>query len=344
MIEIVTPNNERDYQSYVLASPRTGYCHDLAWLKIIRKAYGKEPSYWLHRRAPGCPVDGILPAFFLSNFLMGKNLVSLPYLDGGGIVANTADAEAELLNAFLRAAESRHAASELRCIETLIHHEPPSNEKVGMVLDLSGQDEMSYWNSLDPKVRNQVRKAEKSQVSLRWGKRELLDDFYSVFCRNMRDLGSPVHSRSLFECLLREMPGAEIGAAYRDGHCIGGLVRILWRGTLAVPWASTLRDERVHCPNNALYWEIIRFAFQKQCLRFDFGRSTKDEGTYHFKKQWQAVEKPLPWYPFDSRGAPLRKLSHVSSGPLSKMAGLWSNLPLGIANMLGPHLRRHIPA
>ena len=35
---------------------------------------------------------------------------------------------------------------------------------------------------------------------------ELLDDFYDVFLINMRDLGSPVHSKKLMKNVLEEFP------------------------------------------------------------------------------------------------------------------------------------------
>ena len=51
------------------------------------------------------------------------------------------------------------------------------------------------WTDFDPKVRNQIRKGEKAGLAVHWGSRELLDEFYAVFARNMRDLGTPVFGR-----------------------------------------------------------------------------------------------------------------------------------------------------
>ncbi len=202
----------------------------------------------------------------------------------------------------------------------------------------------AYWKSLDAKVRNQVRKSEKSGVTVLWGREERLDDFYSVFCVNMRDLGSPTHARVFFESVLRHFPGAQIVTAHRDGKCIGGLFRILWKGALAIPWASTLKDERVHCPNNALYWESIRYAFRQGCRRVDFGRSTRDEGTYKFKKQWLAQELPLYRYQFDEKGHFLEQATHIATGKLGWTRNVWAKMPLRLANSLGPMLRGSISA
>jgi len=48
------------------------------------------------------------------------------------------------------------------------------------------------WDGLDRKVRNQVRKAQKSGLTAERGGTALLDAFYAVFARNMRDLGTPL--------------------------------------------------------------------------------------------------------------------------------------------------------
>jgi lipid II:glycine glycyltransferase (peptidoglycan interpeptide bridge formation enzyme) len=42
-----------------------------------------------------------------------------------------------------------------------------------------------------------------------------------------------------------------------------------------------------------LYWTMIRDSIERGYKVFDFGRSTPNEGTYNFKKQWGAVEAPF---------------------------------------------------
>jgi len=343
-IEYLAPGMESAYQDFIIHHPNACYCHDVAWLSVIKKTYRKSQAYFISRTGPDGGVNGVLPAVHLSSPLFGRQLVSLPYLDAGGILAETPEVERALLERFLAEATMRRASSELRCGVRLAAMEPPMNTKVGMVVDIEGLDEAGYWKKLDAKVRNQVRKAEKSQVTLRWGRQELLPDFYAVFARNMRDLGSPVHARAFFANLLNELPGVSIGTAYRAGRCIGGLIRILWRGTLAIPWASTLREERIHCPNNALYYESIRFALSEKCRMVDLGRSTIGEGTFNFKLQWQAREISLPWYQFDRRGVLLAEVQHASSGRMAPLTAIWAKLPLALANILGPRLRSLIAA
>lgn len=319
------------------------YSHDPAWIDIIRETYGRETFLLAYHDEPHGPVRGIAAAAWLESPL-GRQLVCLPFLDYGGPIAEDASLHAVLLDALLAEAATRKASLEIRSREPLPGLVLPRNEKVGMILRLNGGDQDAYWKSLDAKVRNQVRKAEKSAVKVEWGREDKLPDFYRVFCQNMRDLGSPVHSSRLFVNVLRRFSGAEVGVAYREGRCIGGLFRILWKDALVIPWASTLREERIHSPNNAMYWESIRFAFEKGCSQVDFGRSSKDEGTYKFKKQWLAEERPLCWYPFDATGKQALEVTHAASGKLKFAQSLWTRLPLTVANALGPRIRGYISA
>lgn len=343
MIRMYSPALEGPCREFLGRHPLADYAHDPAWLDVIRETYGKRAFALVLQDSEGGPVRGWAPAASLESPL-GRKLVCLPYLDHGGPLADTSEGHAELLQALREEARARKARLEIRSRDPLPGLPEPRNEKVGMVLGLKDADHEAYWKSLDAKVRNQVRKAEKSAVTVAWGREERLDDFYRVFCVNMRDLGSPVHDRALFAAVLRHLPGAEVGTAHREGRCIGGLFRILWKDSLVIPWASTLREERIHSPNNALYWESIRFAFQKGMRRVDFGRSSKDEGTYKFKKQWLAEERPLCWYPFDGEGKPEATVTHVASGKLKWAQAVWTRLPLPLANALGPRLRGHISA
>lgn len=331
-------------RAFALGRPDSNYCQDPAWGRIAAEAYGKKSTYYIVRDAESRDVTGFAQAVHLKSLLFGSQLVCLPYLDFGAPLSVDGEAEALMVQRLREDAEALKAKLEIRSNRTIPSLGLPDNAKVSMVLSLQGRSQDAYWKELDAKVRNQVRKAEKSGVSTQWGGRELLDDFYRVFCINMRDLGSPVHARSLFDAVLKYFPGAKIGAAYREAECIGGLFRIQWKDTMVVPWASALRSARSYNPNNALYWDVLQQAFAEGCDRFDFGRSTQGEGTYRFKQQWLAEEKPLCWYQFDTLGRKVEKIAHLSNGGASKVADLWSRMPLSAANYLGPRLRPLIAA
>jgi hypothetical protein len=86
---------------------------------------------------------------------------------------------------------------------------------------------------------------------------------------------------------------------------------------------------------------MLEFAIANKYSFFDFGRSTRDEGTYRFKEQWGAVPEPLTWY-FQYRD---KKPAGQNNDKKNKerFIAVWRKLPLVVTQVLGPVIRRHIP-
>jgi FemAB-related protein (PEP-CTERM system-associated) len=194
------------------------------------------------------------------------------------------------------------------------------------------------WKRLDAKVRNQVRKATGSGLAPAWCGIEGLDDFYTVFARNMRDLGSPVHGRRFFEAILEEFAGTARLLLVRDGRrAVAGGVVMTFRDTVLVPWASSLREWRSRCPSNLLYWEVIRSACDKGLQWLDFGRSSPGGGTYRFKMQWGGQERRLNWE------ASERASIVDSDDPRYQwLIRTWQRLPVPLTTVIGPVLRKRL--
>ena len=307
---------------------------------MVERSYGHRPFYlWASQDGK---VKGILPLMLMRSVLFGKSLVSLPFLDDGGICADDEETALELYSHARRLCE-REGADLL----DLRHRAPsglglaPQGSKVTFVLQLARDPERA-WTSLDSKVRNQIRKSMKSGLEVSWHGREGLDGFYDAFATNMRDLGSPVHSRKFFATILSEFPdSARLILVTDGGRTIGGAVCLSFKDTVIVPWASSRRAYRPSCPNHLLYWEAIRWSSQEGFRRFDFGRSSRGSGTYNFKKQWGAVEQPLGWEMWGQkghRGGPIES----SDTRYATVARVWKHLPVAITRFCGPMLRGQI--
>src|SRR5262245_3386653 len=178
----------------------TGY-HIWAWRRVFKQALGHD-SFYLVARQHG-RIVGALPLVHVKSPIFGNTLTSLAFLNYGGLVANTDAIAAALLTA------ARNLAERLRCHHVELRHTarrmsdlPYRQHKVAMLLRL----EAGVWERLDRKVRNQIRKAQKSGLTVEQAGEQLLNEFYEVFARNMRDLGTPVYSRRLFAEVLREFP------------------------------------------------------------------------------------------------------------------------------------------
>jgi FemAB-related protein (PEP-CTERM system-associated) len=331
-----------EWDSFVRAHPCSTNYHQYGWRKIIEKSFGHN-TYYLAAKNQNDEICGILPLVHLKSRLFGSFLVSLPFLNYGGLLCNEVDARKVLLektNSLLRDLKARY--SELRHINSCIDGLDSKHHKVTMILCLE-KDESAQWKALDAKVRNQVRKAEKCGLITITGHLDLLNGFYEVFCRNMRDLGTPVYSKDFFRNILSIFPETtRIISVTLDGKTVASSILTWYRDTLEVPWASSIRDYREMCPNNLLYWEAIRFAINNTSQRFDFGRSTPDEGTYRFKKQWGAKPSQLYWQYILEPGHIIPELN--PNNPKYELAiKIWQRLPLAITNVLGPTIVKNIP-
>jgi hypothetical protein len=113
-----------------------------------------------------------------------------------------------------------------------------------------------------------------------------------------------------------------------------------FKNTLEIPWASSISDYKMLCPNNMLYWEAIRFAISKGFKTLDFGRSTPDQGTYYFKTCGHNPCNLL--VPDGWRYRTLPDLELLSN-PSGIVAWIWQRLPLTSDQVLGPMIVRNIP-
>jgi serine/alanine adding enzyme len=332
---------ESEWNRFVQRHPDATCDHLWGWREVFRRVFGQESVYLAARRGP--EIVGLLPLVQFRSRLFGRSVISLPYLNYGGLLAGDPEA-ANLLISEAREIGRAFKASyvELRHRRRHASMLPVRQHKVGMQLPIPATAE-ALWNSIDRKVRNQVRKAQKESLVMQTGGRELVDDFYGVFAINMRDLGTPVYSRRLFESTLELFADqARVHVVRKGALPIAASVTLRFRDTILVPWASSLREYRQLCPNMLLYWGMLEHTVQTGANCFDFGRSSRGGGTHHFKQQWGAVETPLHWeYLLLSRSqAPG---DGKESDSFSTAIALWQRMPLWLANIAGPPIVANIP-
>jgi FemAB-related protein (PEP-CTERM system-associated) len=286
----------------------------------------------------------------LRSAIFGNHLVSLPFLDGGGVLAENTDAEDSLLTEAMGLARRIGAAGiDLRCEREISAFEDSRtpqtatkhSRKVRMLRKLPASS-ADLGKSYKSKLRSQIGRPLKEGCTCKVGGLELLEDFYKVFLINMRDLGSPVHSKDLMRHVLEAFPEcSRIFAVYHSGRPIAASLVTGFNGTLRNPWASADRRYTAMSPNMLLYSRMLEFACDQGYQAFDFGRSTPGEGTFKFKEQWGAVAVPLHWYVLYTDGAHAKP----EGSPVERFklaARCWSKLPLAVTQLLGPRIRKYI--
>jgi FemAB-related protein (PEP-CTERM system-associated) len=339
-VSLATDGDAVIWNQFVEAHPEGSVDHLWEWRQVFNDVFRQQCRYLLVRR--GNAITGVLPLVFIRSWLFGRLAVSLPYANYAGLLATDDESARALVDEARQHAHAFGATHvELRNINRTPTDLPIRTHKVGARLTLPATvDEL--WNGLDRKVRNQVRKAQKEGLVVESGGPELLDAFYEVFARNMRDLGTPVFPRQLFASVLKLFPANARVFVVRHGAVpAAASVALAWRDSMLVPWASSLREFRNQCPNMLLYWHMLEHAIGERRALFDFGRSTRDGGTHQFKQQWGATTFPLHWEYVMVRGG--EPPDHGTSNPrLEFFIRSWRRLPVKVASTIGPAVIRHI--
>jgi len=345
-IRLAEDADQQRWDEFIISHPKSSPYHLFAWKKAIEKAYKHKCIYLYSEK--NRDIIGVLPLVHLHFPAIINEIVSLPFCDVGSCITASEEAQDLILKEAIHFQEKTKTKKlQIRgdLLPTdLVQSKFQSIEtgKVRMFLDLPGSSD-ELFKRFKSKLRSQVRKAEKNGVKFFWGAIVDIDNAYHVFSKNMYELGSPVHAKSFIKAILAQYGAlARLGLAEFQGKTIGMGIILLGGKGVTIPWASTLREYNRLGPNMLLYWNFLKYSADHGYAFFDFGRSSEGEGTYKFKKQWGAEPTPLVWYESIKKRKTKTEPSQTGSGKRERVAAMWQNLPLGLANMIGPHLRKYI--
>jgi FemAB-related protein (PEP-CTERM system-associated) len=329
------------WDEFVNAHPAASYCHLWNWKQVIEESFGWQTAYLLAEQ--NGRVHGVLPLVVQKSWIFGSFVSSMPFLNAGGVLANSPETERLLLDEAVRVtgrAKARHLELRHRTDHGLAL--PTRSDKVTVVLPLD-QDVDRMWKRLDTKIRTKVRKSRSFGMAAEFGGENLLSDFYSVWSENMRDLGTPAYSPTFFREILAAFPrNTHLCVVRHEGRPVAVSFLIGFHDRVEASWSSSIRDTLNMKPNMFLYWNLFCFAAQHGYRLFDFGRSTIGSGTHSFKLQWGAQTVPLHWNYWLANGGELPQIN--PSNPKYELAiRMWQKLPLSFTRLLGPRIARCLP-
>lgn len=342
MIEIIRYTDVPEvWDEYVQRKESATIYHQAGWKRVIEKSFGHRPYYLVAREEE--KIKGILPLFLLKSRLFGRFLVSLPFLNYGGICADDEETISLLFEKAVEVAKAEGAEYiELRYLGDSKQNDlPTKTNKVTLLLRIT-EDLDLFWKNLEKRVRNRIRKATKEGLVIKKGHNHL-DDFYGAFAVGMKEHGIPVYHKSFFKNVIEIFNGnSEIFVAYKAGKVIGAKLTMRFKDTLYLIWGSYPRKYRQYAPNYLLTWEAIKYSIDNGLTFVDFGRCTNGLGTYDFKVNWGAQPKQLYWQYWLNGTSKIPELN--PNNPKYNMAiKTWRKLPLFVTRMLGPGIAKNIP-
>lgn len=326
-------------EGFVAWHPQGGLFHRPAWLKAVERGTGQQALGLVIEQ--GSDIAGWLPLTEVHSPIFGRALASSAFAVGGGALAVNDGLALRLAAAAEELAQRRSCAVvELRGGAIPWHWTQRADSHCGFVAPLAENDEAQLL-SIPRKQRAEVRKGIAADLTIDIG-RGAADRaaHYAVYCESVRNLGTPVFPRSLFDAALEEFgEGADILTIRHRGQPVASVLSFYHRGVVMPYWGGGAHAARRLRANDRMYFELMRHARRRGCTHFDFGRSKTDSGPYHFKRNWGFTPEPLLYGAWSPPGAPSRDVDPTSGRHAARIA-LWKRLPLPVANRIGPFIAR----
>ena len=321
-------------ESYVAEKAGSPF-HRPAWLRAVERGTGQR-AFGLIAEKRGI-LRGWLPLTEVRSPFFPAALVSSGFAVAGGALGDTATTAARLCEAGTELAGRLSCAS----VELRGPHAPAdwtfvTGKHANFTAPIAADDDAQLL-SIPRKQRAEVRKGLERPFTLSVGSTEHDGAaHYAVYAASVRNLGTPVFPRALFDAVLDEFgPDADILSLRLDGTPIASVLTIYHRGVAMPYWGGGTYAARASRANERLYYELMLHARRRGCHTFDFGRSKVGSGAFAYKKNWGFEPTPLSYAVWNAPGSVARDIDPTSEAYSAKIA-LWKRLPLGIANRLGP--------
>ena len=331
-----------EWDAYVAGHPDATPFHSRAWCEAITRATGHR-CHLVTARDAGGALTGILPLHHIRSPLFGQALVASGFAVGGGILADNPAVAATLAQGAADMAKSLGVPSvELRGGPVPEGEGWASEEGVyaGFARDLAADDDAELL-AIPRKQRAEVRKVLESGLTVTTGRSDAeRRDHYRIYATSVRNLGTPVFPKALFDAVLDAFgDDAEILTVREGDRPVASVLSLYWRGTVMPYWGGGLADARRLRANELMYFALMRHARARGCTRFDFGRSKVGTGPFAYKKNWGFEPLPLVYGRWLAPGEVARD-TNPNSAKYRLQVDLWKKLPLWAANRLGPLIAR----
>jgi FemAB-related protein (PEP-CTERM system-associated) len=309
------------------------------WMRTIKESYKFTPFYMT--LFDNEKILNAIPFFFIKSIFLGKKFVSMPYGDYGGFLFSDINADWIIKELENLARKNNVDYVEIRELDLKLEKNLKSFEKktyVNFTLNLNKSLE-DIWASFDKKVRNSIRKAEKNNVKVIEGDRKDLEEFYRLYIKTMKKLGSPPHSFEFFDNVFKFCSNnIKLLFAVCDNKKIAASIFFLHNKKIYY-WKNVSEYEFLNLrPNDLILYKMIEWGQKKNYESLDLGRSRENEGGYLFKKRWGGKMSELKYYYRLFKDV---EIPDPEEEKYKFLGNIWKILPIFLIKRLGPMIRKN---
>lgn len=329
-------------EAYLAAHAAATPFHTPRWGHAVSRSTGHR---WIALTAHGDDgaITGVLPLHHIRSRLFGDALASAGFAVDGGIVADDAAIAQQLADAAIALARDLNCPSiELKGGGAPAEWAVDSETYCGFTRPLAADDDAELA-AIPRKHRAEVRKALANDLTVTTGRGEAdRAAHYHAYATSVRNLGTPVFPRALFDAVLDAFgDDADILTVRHGDSVVASVLSLYWRGTVMPYWGGGTQAARGLRANEMMYFALMRHARQRGCTRFDFGRSKTGTGPAAYKKNWGFTPEPLAYARWSAAGSAGRD-TNPTSAKYQLMVRSWQRLPLWLANRVGPIIARQL--
>lgn len=325
------------WDEFVQSRMDATFFHLTGWGRAIERSL-KHKAYYLYVEKDD-EISGILPLIHVQSRIFGSALISNAFGVCGGPVASDAATHAALdREAWALAQKLGVDYLEYRNT-TRQRADWPCKDSLYVLFRRSlSADNEENMKAIPRKQRAMVRKGiNEGLVSVIDGN---VDRLYRMYAESVRNLGTPVFSKKLFECLLDEFgpEACEILTVEHNGVPVSSVMNFFFRDEVLPYYGGGIAAARQVAANDFMYWSVMERAVRERgCRIFDFGRSKVGTGSFSFKKNWGFEPQPLYYEYHLKEGASLPDINPLNP-KYQLMVNVWKRLPLPVANFVGPFI------
>jgi FemAB-related protein (PEP-CTERM system-associated) len=353
-----TEADKNNWDYYVMQHSQSTIFHLTRWKKVIEKTFGHKSHYLMAVQAassppsfqasqhPGLPVSqpkvtGILPLFRIKSYFFGHYLISVPFAELGGPLADNEIIEQQLVEKAIELTRTR------KCDYLELRNEHAISDLIKKSLYYNFKKEIfpdpdQNMQAIPRKARRMIRQGIKFGLYSEFGN-HFFHDFYEILAKSYHQLGTPIFSKRFFRTFLDEFgKDAQILVVYdKKGTPVAGVLSFFYKDQVLPFYAGSLFEYRKLAPNDFMYWELMKHACERGFKVFDFGRSKIDTGSYHFKRHWGFKPVSLSYQYYLNRINELPNLSPANP-KYQKKIELWKKMPFKVTKILGPPIAKYL--
>lgn len=339
MIKTLDNTTLKKWDEFVEKSPLATFFHKAGWKEVIEKAFGHQ-TFFLYTEKNG-NVTGILPLVHIKSLLFGDSLCSNAFCVYGGIITEDNESYKELDKKACELAEELGVDYLVMRNRNQTNSERPCKELYVSFRKVLEVDEEKNLLAIPRKQRAMIRKGIKAGLSSEIDQE--VERFYQAYSESVRNLGTPVLAKKYFEILQKvfKQETEILTVTDKNKKLVGSVLSFYFKDEVLPYYGGGTAYARAVQGNDFMYWEVMRRAVEKGVKTFDYGRSKKGTGSYHFKRHWGFEPKPLYYEFYLVKSDTIPDLNPLN--PKYKVfIAAWKCFPLSVSQVIGPWLAKDL--